>query len=157
MKIFTVALLSLALGFFISSCSKKCSVSFTDTNTGEIIPNAIVNAKSSYLTGEMDSNYLINANHPYAYQFTMNLNDADSSVAVDYTQYSVLGYPILTSCDASFERSVSIDTVNQNVTYKIIVNQCSDCESSILYENYVLVPKIPVGYSITHDITIIDK
>lgn len=140
----------------LSSCTKKCVISKETLDSGAIIKNVVFYPISGNMTPSMGGNYNINANHPYADRIEVGIDGAGKA-PVDYSQYSVLCYPLKTRCNASFERTVTIDDANQNVTYKIIATQCANCEEEWLTENYVLVPAFPASYSVTYDVSVIDK
>ena len=151
--------LSLSLLFVLtslSSCNKKCVINKEITDNGAIVKNVIFYPKSGNMTLSLAGNYQINANHPYSDLFEVRINDA-GKIPVDYNQYTILCYPIKTKCNASFDRTVTIDDATQNVTYKIVATQCSNCDQEWLTENYVLVPAFPSSYTVTYDVTVVDK
>jgi hypothetical protein len=149
--------LSLLLLLGLNSCSKNCDISMTDTDSGDIVPNVVFYPKSGYLTSNL-TDYVINQTHPYASCFQVSIDGSDKDT-VDYSQYNVIGYPTLASCNASYDRNVAIDNVNQTVTYKIVVTQCkqNDCGMEVLTENYVLVPDFPDTYAVTYDVSFVEK
>jgi hypothetical protein len=140
----------------LSSCNKKCVISKETIDSGAIIENVIFHPNSGNMTPSMGGNYNINASHPYADRIEVAINGAGKA-PVDYSQYSVLCYPIKTKCNASFERTVTVDAASQSVVYKIIATQCGNCEDEWLTENYVLVPAIPASYTVTYDVSVVDK
>ena len=140
----------------LSSCNKKCVISKETIDGGVIIKNVIFHPNSGNMTPSMGGNYNINANHPYADRIEVAINGAGKA-PVDYSQYNVLCYPIKTKCNASFERTVTVDAASQSVIYKIVATQCGNCEEEWLTENYVLVPAFPASYSVTYDVSVVDK
>jgi hypothetical protein len=154
MKLFTL-LSSLVLLIGLGSCSKNCDISMTDTNSGDIVPDVIFYPKSGYLTSNL-TEYVIDGNHPYAEYFQVSIDGSEKDT-VDYSQYTVIGCPTNATCNASYDRTVAIDDVNQTVTYKIVVNQCKDCGANINAENYVLVPNFPSTYNVTYDVSYIEQ
>jgi hypothetical protein len=123
---------------------------------GAIIDNVIFYPNSGNITPSMGGNYNINVNHPYANTIKIAIDGA-GKVPVNYSQYNVLCYPLRTKCNASFERTVTIDDATQSVVYKIVATQCGNCEQEWLTENYVLVPVFPSSYTVSYDVTVIDK
>jgi hypothetical protein len=140
----------------LSSCNKKCVISKETIDSGAIVKNVIFHPNSGNMTPSMGGNYNINANHPYADRIEVAINGAGKA-PVNYSQYSVLCYPIKTKCNASFERTVTVDDASQSVIYKIVATQCGNCAEEWLTENYVLVPAIPASYSVSYDVTVVDK
>lgn len=122
---------------------------------GWIEENVIFYPKRGYITSEMQGNYVVTANSPFAEQFEVSI-DGDTKGPVDYSNYTILCYPIVSKCNAQFVRDVSFNSVNQTVEYEIEVTQCSRCEEERMTENYVLVPKFPSNYQVTYDISYVN-
>jgi hypothetical protein len=155
----STSFLALSLLFVItslSSCKKKCVISKEIVDSGAIIKNVIFYPNSGNMSTSMAGNYLINANSPYADRIEVGINGAGKA-PVDYSQYNVLCFPLKTRCNASFDRSVTVNAASQNVVYKIVATQCANCEQEWLTENYVLVPAFPASYTVTYDISVVDK
>jgi hypothetical protein len=144
---FVLMLLTLAF----SSCKKTCTIPTDNVNKGWIEQNVQVHAKSSYLTNQMKGNYIVTGSSPLANFFQMSI-DEGAIKPVNYSSYTILCYPILTSCNAQFEREVIFDAINEAVLYKIIVTECNECEEERFSENYVLVPKFPSKFKVYYDI-----
>lgn len=139
----------------LTSCKKKCILE-AGVNSGSIIENVVIYPEAGYMTGNMGGNYVIDATHTYADRFEVSINSG-ARTAVNYTNYTILAYPITSTCSASFDRSVTIDNTAQTVVYKIIVTQCIDCKESRSTENYVLVPAFPESYTVLYDVSYVDK
>lgn len=144
----------LALGF--NSCKKKCTVDTEDVNSGSIVKDVIFYPASGYMTSNMGGNYVITASHPYADRFEVSINGAEKT-AVNYSNYTVLCYPVVANCNANYSRDVTIDNTAQTVVYKIVVTQCANCKEKRTTENYVLVPTFPSNYAVSFDVSYIDK
>ena len=140
----------------LSSCKKKCVINKENIDAGAIVKNVIFYPKSGNMTLSLAGSYDIHANHPYANLLEVGFNGSGKS-PIDYNQYTVLCYPLQTTCNAAFERSVTIDAASQAVVYKIVATQCANCEQKWLTENYVLVPAFPSSYSVTYDVSIVTK
>lgn len=152
MKLFSLSsfvLLLLALAF--SSCKKSCTIATENINKGWIEQNVQVHAKSSYLTSQMKGNYVVTGSSPLANSFQMSF-DEGAKQPVNYSSYTILCYPIVTSCNAQFEREVIFDAINKAVLYKITATECNECEEERFSENYVLVPKFPSNYNVFYDV-----
>ena len=152
LPLFIVATLVIGL----SACTKKCIVEKEDSNKGAIISGVIFYPATGNLTPSMSGNYCINAAHPYADGFQVRINDGDK-IDVNYSNYTVLCYPITANCSASYDRTVTIDDANQTVVYKIVVTQCENCPEKYLTENYVLVPAFPSNYAVSYDVSYVTK
>jgi hypothetical protein len=149
------ALAILALGIFTSSCKKKCVMEPNNLDKGWIEENVIFYPKLGYMTSAMKGNYVVTGSSEFADQFEVSI-DGGAKQPVDYSNYTILCYPIVSKCNAQFVRDVSFNSVNQTVVYEIEVTQCSKCEEERMTENYVLVPKFPSNYQVTYDISYVN-
>lgn len=147
-------LIAVALG--TTSCKKKCIIEAEDTNNGSIVPEVVFYPESGYMTSSMAGNYVIGATHPYADNFMVSINGS-GKVPVNFGNYKILCYPVTANCSAAYDRTVTIDNTAQTVVYKIVATQCSECEEKRVTENYVLVPTFPDTYTVSYDISYIDK
>jgi len=67
---------------------------------------------------------------------------------IDFDTYSLAG--VLTSgtgCIVSYEREVTIDTIQKIVKYNIGVHQCGNCNDKRYNMNWVLIHKVDSTYS----------
>ena len=141
----------------LTSCKKKCILN-DDFNGGEILTEVSIYPNSGYLTPNMTVNdYHITASHQYASQYKTSTDGGVTKVDANYGKYSILCYPITTTCNASFDRSVSIDDVNGVVVYKITATECSNCKEKRFFENYVAIRAIPDSYTVLYDVELITK
>ena len=147
-------LATLFLGF--TACKKKCVVERNDTNNGAIIDGVVIYPSSGSLTGNMGGNYVITNGHPYANDIQIRINEGDLT-NVNYTNYTVLCCPTTANCNASYDRTVTIDDANQTVVYKIVVTQCESCPEKYTCENYVMVPTFPSNYAVSYDVSYVTK
>ena len=132
---------------FISSSCKKCDAGNENVSTGEIIQGAIIYPQSGYMTSGYNT-WLFNAEANMGHndeQFEVSFDGGLTKVAVDFSQYSVMGNPMTVNCEASFVRDVTRDNINNLVTYNVTATTCNSCKERRTVENYVLVNKIPDG------------
>lgn len=154
---FILPLLIISVSISMTSCKKKCVIDGEDTLSGDYVKEEVVfYPESGYMTSNMGGNYVINAAHPYADRIFVNINGT-GKVPVNYSNFTVLCYPITAKCNAKYDRTVTIDNANQSVVYKIAVTQCDNCKEERMTENYVLVPAFPANYSVSYDISFTDK
>jgi hypothetical protein len=121
-------------------------------NSGWIEKNVVLYPVSSYLTNKMHGSFVVTGSSPLANSFKVSFDGGEKQF-VDYNKYVILGYPLVTSCNAQFVRDVTFNSSNQTVTYKITATECSKCEEERLTENFVLVPKFPSNYNVVYDIS----
>ncbi len=149
-------LLSMLLILGATSCKKKCVIEKDDVNGGSIIQDVIFYPQSGFMTSNMGGDYVIDATHKYAGDIEISIS-GELKKAVNYSNYTVLCYPVRGKCNAAYDRKVTIDNTLGTVVYKIVVTQCENCEETRITENYVLVPKFPSSYLVYYDISYIDK
>lgn len=130
----------------------------TDTSNGDIVANASIFPVNGYLTGNMGNDFVIHGNDQYAQSVEVSFDGGDKG-PIDFSQYCVMCYPVSATCNASYDRTVTIDDVNQTVNYKIVVTQCKEknCGLDVITENYVLVPDFPETYAVSYDISYVEK
>ncbi len=68
--------------------------------------------------------------------------------SVDFSKYTLLGNYAQGGCDAAFTRSVIPDDNNKRYNYTVKVRQAGLCKKLVYSMNWVLVPKLPPGYSV---------
>jgi len=154
LKVFLpVAVISLC--FINTSCKKKCVMEPNNLDKGWIEENVIFYPRRSYITSDMKGNYVVTSNSEWANEFEVSI-DGGARNPVDYSNYTILCYPILSKCNAQFVRDVSFNSVSQTVEYKIEVTQCNKCEEDRITENYVLVPKFPSNYKVKFDVSYVN-
>lgn len=149
------SLLLISLSLFTISCKKKCVMDINNEDKGWIEENVIFYPQLGYITSSLKGNYVINASSPFADDFLVSI-DGGEKAPVDFSNYIILCYPIVTHCNAQFVRDVSFNSVTQSVEYSITVTQCSQCEEERMTENFVLVPKFPSNYNVTYDISYVN-
>ena len=68
---------------------------------------------------------------------------------IDFSEYSLLGFWTTGGgCNIRFIREVSRDDTNNKYLYEIRVNECGSCEMLRYDANFVLVPRLPDGYTV---------
>lgn len=153
-KTFLFALLVVAFTLF-SGCKKACKSLGENVTSGEIKTDVAVYPESGYMTSSMtQSQYLITGSSNYANRFKISFDNGETKQSVNYGQYSILCYPVTTSCFAQFDRNVKIDDANGIVKYTIKVKECGKCTSERTTENYVLIRAVPDTYQVVYDVDI---
>lgn len=155
-SLFTSTFLILATVSLLASCKKKCKVDKVDVNSGAIRSEYVIYPSSGYMTGNMAGDYVIDATNPYRERFEVSLNQGPRE-PFNYTNFTILAFPVSASCNASFDRNVTVNNATQTVTYKMTVTQCTDCKETRYTENYVMVPAFPANYTVLYDLTMVDK
>jgi hypothetical protein len=140
----------------LSSCNKKCVIVKDTNDSGLIISDVVFYPPSGYMSSNMGIDFIIDADHKYSDIIEISMSGSGRA-PIDFTQYKGLCFPVYATCNASFDRSVTIDDATQTVLYKIDVTQCPDCTDTLLTENYVLVPNFPSNYTLVQEVTYTNK
>ncbi|MCH2229955.1 MAG: hypothetical protein MK105_06395 [Crocinitomicaceae bacterium] len=148
-KPFILGLLLAVIVLFSTSSCKKCSVAETDVNSGLIHPTAIIYPESGGIMSNLGGNYHITAASNYASSFEVSFDGGLTREAIDYSQYNVIGLPMVINCEASFNRSVTVNDNLQTTTYAVTATTCSTCEQAYNVENWVLTEVLP-AYTIDY-------
>jgi len=74
---------------------------------------------------------------------------SDNTVSsINFEKYSLLGLYADGACDVIFNRDVAQDIENKKYIYTVSRTLCSSCERHEYSMNWVLVPKLPEGYTV---------
>jgi hypothetical protein len=131
-------------------------ISKNTTDTGAIISDVVFYPSSGFMTSNMGIDFIIDSDHKYSNAIKISMSGSGRT-PIDFTQYTGLCFPVYATCNASFERSVTIDDATQTVLYKIKVTQCPNCTDTLLTENYVLVPTFPGNYNLIQEVSYVNK
>lgn len=142
----------LALALVTVSCKKTCKELREDTYAGAIKADISVYPSSGYLTSNLGGDYLITGNHQYANRFEISFDKGQTKVPVDYSKYSIVACPVVTYCNARFDKSVEINYQAGAVVYSILSEECGDCGQGRTTENYVVIPAVPESYQLLLDV-----
>lgn len=159
-KFYATSLLILSVLFIgFSSCKKVCKIEADDVDSGVIVKEVAIYPQYGYLTQEMSSEYHVHGASSIADRFNMSTDNGYTQSPFNYTEYSILAYPMTLNCSFSLVRDVMVNDINMTATYTITVTQCKDpeCSEQRYIENLIAVPAIPDTYTILHDINIIEQ
>ncbi len=150
--------LALLLVTSLTSC-KKCTFG-EDTVGGIVLEDVSVFPLSGYMTGNMGSDYHIDSSHNLASYYEISSDAGITRTAVDYNTYSILANPAIVPCEAAFDRTVTIDSINMLITYDLTIKVCKDskCAETRSVENYVAVPAFSsANYSVTYNQIVVEQ
>ena len=135
----------LFIGF--TSC-KKCDVG-DDSATGQItaVPDYEDVVIYSEVLGTTTGPH-ITGSSPHANKFEVSFDGGKTKGGVPWGTYDILANPMTIDCEASFARNVYYGPLANMVTYEVIATTCSSCENARTVNNFILVPKIPAGYTV---------
>lgn len=134
-------LLSLFLLFL--SCNKN-----EETCESVIENNGIIESSVNFPCDEpfYIGNFVIDSDEDL--DSVMNLDIACTRPDIDFTQYTMLGKYAWTEDKGSYYRNVEIDSTNLEYDFTITVKTCGECNCLSQNMNWVLVPKLPEGWSV---------
>lgn len=71
---------------------------------------------------------------------------------IDFSKYSLIGYPVNGQCE--FEKTIKVykDSVNNQYIYDLTIQSVGDCKKLVSSHNWVLVPALPINYKVYFDI-----
>lgn len=75
----------------------------------------------------------------------------DTLPAIDFNQYTLLGFYSDQSCESSYDRNVRFDNATQTYIYTLTVYECKSGGSGCPDNNWVLVPKLPLNWKVDFD------
>ena len=97
-----------------------------------------------------DESYVINSDAEY--QELSLLAHSNQTVCqfenINFNNYTLLGKSVWASCKYKIKRNVTEDKDNNKYIYTIELKECGNCSDLTKIDNWVLVPKIPIGYSV---------
>ncbi len=147
-KTLLLSLTAIAILVLSSSC-KKCKVSNEDTNTGEIVSEAIIYPSGATLSQNYGTQLFDGVNTPPDL-FQVSFDGGVTRVDVDWSSYYVMGLPMTVKCETEFVRNVSKDTLNGIVRYSVDATTCKLCDQNRSVDNWVLVKKFPSSYTVLY-------
>ncbi len=136
--------------FLITSCNKspKC---WGKKEKSEGIIEADINPclNCNILVNE-NSSFVINSENEYLKlaSFAHNNQTACEFMPINFNIYTLLGKTIWSNCKSKIKRHVSNDIENKKYIFTIELKECGNCAEQNIINNWILVPKIPVGYSV---------
>lgn len=142
MKIKIFLILSL-FGIAFLSCNKSEETCESVIENSGIIESSVnFQCDAPFYNG----NFVIESNEDL--DSVMNLNSGCNQPEIDFSQYTLLGKYAWTEDKGSYFRTVEKDTINLTYDYTITVKTCGECNCLSQNMNWVLVPKLPEGWTV---------
>ena len=142
-------LLYIFLLFGLSSCHKspKCWGK-KELNSQEI--STINPCSNCSLLVNPDSCFVINSNDEYNLLSTYTHSNQTICLfnEIDFSKFTLLGKTIWGKCKFKVKRNLEINLEQQQYIFTIELIECGNCIEENKIDNWVLVPKIPSGYSV---------
>ncbi len=149
------------IAYLFTSCRKGCFVKkdknkgiiVSEYNFGECFNNFPLSGFiADELVVEDDSTFQLLA-IDLRYNFT-NRPECKTAVpnAIDFSMHTLLGKYATGQCGVDFIREVTEDVANHRYIYTIKVLECGLCKAARISMNWVLVPKLPQGYTVKFEV-----
>lgn len=154
-----ILLLFLLLSVALNSCKKPCILKDHSSEISGIIISEFDFDECFSLYEEYSNDYpgiLVNDDSTYqalplrshAYREGC-LNKPRPNI--DFTKYTLLGLFTQGGCDVYYRRKVEKDDVNKRYIYSVKIKECGVCKKLMINNNWVLVPKLPTGYTVQYE------
>ena len=135
--------------FTFLSCHKapKCWGE-KEKNTGEV--TSFIPCINCNLIVNTDSSFVINSNSEYR-QLSLFAHSNQTICkfnSINFNNYTLLGKTILGNCKYKIKRNLEINSNQNKYIYTIELFECGNCIEENKIDNWILVPKIPSGYSV---------
>lgn len=143
-KIIVIGLILLVFSF---ACSKSPKCWGDDKNKGEIIER--VKLPGCFVQSTLnDGDFIIRDSSDLA----IFEDCLPEGFEIDFEKYSMLGRQTEFQCNAKFIREVKIDHNTKEYNYSITIKECGVCKSLGVSDNLVLVPTVPLDYSVKFEV-----
>lgn len=89
-----------------------------------------------------------------AFQTLLNEPSCDNIIdpTIDFNQFSLLGMYASGGCKVTFKPQVLKDEQNKKYKFTVFVFEKGLCKKAAISNNWVLVPKLPLGYSVDFEV-----
>jgi hypothetical protein len=143
-----ITVLVLLIPAFFTQCNRECR-NLASTESGSIVKAYDVG--DCFLYTSLDSQVVIDdAGKWTAFkQKYLKFCDTLKLENIDFTQHMLVGYKLKTyGCNVAFHRKLTIDDSTKTYTYAIEQQLCRGCNTELTSPNWVIMPKLPAGYTI---------
>lgn len=149
-KLIIATSIAIALIIFINSCSKSPKCWGENKNKGIIEKSADIRCEPMQDIHE----FAITDDSSYKKVFTNRLTGELTCdlPSFDFEKYTLLGQYADGQCETKFIREVFKEESLQRYHYKVTVKNCGACKSSAYSYNWVLVPKLENGWTVSFEV-----
>lgn len=145
---FRILSIALLISAFFTQCNRECR-NLANTESGGIIK--AYDFGDCFLYTSLDSQVVIDdAGKWTAFkQKYLKFCDTLKLENIDFTRHMLVSYKLKTyACNVAFHRKLIIDDSTKTYTYSIEQQLCRGCNSELTSPNWVIMPKLPAGYTI---------
>jgi len=159
-KFYSLSLLLMSVLFLSLSSCKKCKLEGENVDAGVINTEVAIYPEHGYITQDLAGPIShIHGNSYIADKFEMSTDNGFTRSPFNYSEYSIMAFPLTLNCNHFLNREVKVDDLNGTVTYNITVTQCKDaqCSQQRYIENYVVIPAVPESYTVLGTVKYIEQ
>jgi hypothetical protein len=138
-------ILLLFIFVLFSSCRKDCpgdsfskGIIIQEISFGPCIPPTLPQTE-----------YIIDNDTVYQQLLSNSVCSGYTLPAIDFAQYTLLGKYATGQCKVEFHRQVTKDDAAKTYNFTIYVCDRGICKKAAIGMNWVTVPKLPQGYTVT--------
>ncbi|MDQ3071885.1 MAG: hypothetical protein M3Q97_01285 [Bacteroidota bacterium] len=139
----TTALLIFA-SLILASCGKGSLCTGENKEKG-----IILNAHNILCLPETGQEFIINDTAAYRAVFA-DMPPCDLP-AIDFNSETLLGLYTTGTCNVRYTREVERIEAEKRYIYNVIIHSCGWCKSLVVNYNWVTVPKLPEGWTVTFE------
>lgn len=159
MKLLCLIFFSLCLYFHFTGCVKPCLRSSNEDEHLGIIASEFRISSNCFKLGQSLSYPMVDEfviDNDSVYKSWIDTSDlfynpqcsSEVVTPIDFNTYTLLGKYTEGGCDVQFIREVQKNDDEKMYIYTIGVNECGICKKLQMSWNWVLVPKLPQGYTV---------
>jgi len=132
------------------SCSKSPKCWGNNKNKGIIESSIQIDCEAAT---DLE-NFIIEDDSTYQQVFSNSVNYQLNCTlpSIDFNTYTLLGLYATGACEVKCIREVSQNDNEQKYHYKVTVKSCGACLKEVYSHNWITVPKLPEGWTVTFEI-----
>ncbi len=133
-----------------SSCSKSPKCWGDDKNKGIINSSIRIDCEPT----TFQENYIIKSDSAYQQAFTNTSTGQTNCILpfIDFNTQTLLGVRATGQCEIKVIREVTSLDNESKYHFKVTVKSCGLCKKMAYVDNWVTVPKLPSGWTVTFEI-----
>lgn len=149
MKLWITSFLAIVL---FMSCSKSPKCWEENKNEGIIDSSLSVSFTCTVLSDQKE--FVINDFFEYGQIFDNSFMGVGTCVTsfIDFANYSLLGLYTTGQCEVKYLREVIVNESDNRYEYTVYVKSCGNCKKEENSYNWVTVPKLPQGWTVSFEI-----
>ncbi|MBM3921059.1 MAG: hypothetical protein FJ347_07535 [Sphingomonadales bacterium] len=144
---FIKLIILISVGGLLTNCNRECR-NLANTQSGGIVKS--YDFGDCFLYSSLDSHVIIDdAGKWTAFkQKYLKYCDTQKLENIDFSQHMLVGNKLrVFACNVAFHRKLIINDSNKTYTYDIEMELCKGCNSELSSPNWVIMPKLPAGYT----------